>query len=345
MTWLQKKPPLNYSNNTETASELIVAEDSGVISAFANNLNQLLEKSVTNQQLLKELSSGLADNGAEISSTASSIEQQLQQLGNKASEAKNSIEGIQEVISLATSVANDATSLAEKSEDEGSSGKVVMTEAISSVMVLVESVNDAGDIVESLGDESKSIGGIIEVIKGVAEQTNLLALNAAIEAARAGEQGRGFAVVADEVRSLANQTQNSAEKIESIISQLLQSISKAAEIISKSIDVANESEEQMEEVIMSYSELVGYMSEVSALANRLQQATSQEIHSVTNVVQQLDSIQASSNESLVKINSISAVCLSLGMSGSQIGHPKADESFEPEVKTAYREESNDIEMF
>ena len=215
-----------------------------------------------------------------------------------------------------------------------------MTEAIAGVMSLASSVNEAGQIINKLGEDSKSIGGIIDVITGVAEQTNLLALNAAIEAARAGEQGRGFAVVADEVRSLASQTQESAQKINDIINKLLSHVDDATGVINASMEKANESDELMEGVVVSYSELVGYLSEVSDLANNLAQVTSDEKDSALFALKQLSEIKLSSNDTIEQTQQLGAASMELAKMGEQLDILLVA-SNDPEEKS----NDDDVELF
>ncbi len=171
---------------------------------------------------------------------------------------------------------------------------------------LAASVTDAGQMVAQLESESERITSVLDVIRGIAEQTNLLALNAAIEAARAGEQGRGFAVVADEVRTLASRTQRSTEDIQKMISSLKQGVQSAVQamdkgsgqmqvtlemadrmrnelagiqqMVSKVLDmnfqIASATEEQssvMEEMNRTVSELNGLTEEASALSGTVLQ--------------------------------------------------------------------------
>jgi methyl-accepting chemotaxis protein len=116
--------------------------------------------------------------------------------------------------------ANDASVGAKDADQHSRKGDRIVTETINAINLLANDVQKASDITTELADESLNIGSVLDVIKGIAEQTNLLALNAAIEAARAGEQGRGFAVVADEVRTLASRTQKSTHEIENIIESI-----------------------------------------------------------------------------------------------------------------------------
>ena len=183
--------------------------------------------------------------------------------------------------------AGETFAISRKSETEGESGKLAMTEAMSGVMALGESVHRGGALVEALGSDSEAIGGIVNVIKSVAEQTNLLALNAAIEAARAGEQGRGFAVVADEVRSLANKTQDSAQEIENLIQALLRNVQTAGAAHRDSMKLAEKSDELIEGMVMSYSELVGNMVEIETLAQGMIDAATHGQQAATDTADRL----------------------------------------------------------
>lgn len=123
---------------------------------------------------------------------------------------------VQEVARSAT----DAASAANQADKEANNGKNVVSQTIKSIQTLAENVEQAANVIQKLEGDTTEIGSVLDVIKGIADQTNLLALNAAIEAARAGEQGRGFAVVADEVRTLASRTQQSTEEINKMIEKL-----------------------------------------------------------------------------------------------------------------------------
>lgn len=115
---------------------------------------------------------------------------------------------------------SEAAQAAERANQAASDGQSVVGQTVDAMKSLAGEVESAAEVVQRLGSDAEQIGSVLEVIRGIAEQTNLLALNAAIEAARAGEQGRGFAVVADEVRSLANRTQVSTEEIRAMIERL-----------------------------------------------------------------------------------------------------------------------------
>ncbi|MBL0284361.1 MAG: hypothetical protein IPQ01_10930, partial [Zoogloea sp.] len=122
---------------------------------------------------------------------------------------------------------------AESSGDVSDSGIEVINQAISSMSMIADTVNKSAEAVLHLGDESKAISQIVNVIREIADQTNLLALNAAIEAARAGEAGRGFAVVADEVRKLAERTSLSTKEITRMVDDIQAGAAKAVQSMTR----------------------------------------------------------------------------------------------------------------
>jgi methyl-accepting chemotaxis protein len=138
-------------------------------------------------------------------------------------------------------MAADATAQA---DDEARAGAEVVRLTIKQINTLADAVGHAAEVIHRLEADSSEIGKVLDVIGGIAEQTNLLALNAAIEAARAGEQGRGFAVVADEVRSLASRTQDSTSEIQAMIERLQSGAHEAVKVMKSGREQASSSVEQ-----------------------------------------------------------------------------------------------------
>ncbi len=170
----------------------------------------------------------------------------------------------QEVANSAASAVGNAQSV----NDETISGRVQVEQQVSNIQKLAQEIDGSVVAINQLAANSKSIGQVLDVIKGIAEQTNLLALNAAIEAARAGEQGRGFAVVADEVRNLAQRTQHSTAEIEQMISQLHGGVSSAVKAMSASHVMADETVAQSVEV---QSALENILAAVGMIVDQIQQ--------------------------------------------------------------------------
>lgn len=179
------------------------------------------------------------------------------------------------VVIMAEEAENAALSGADRSEEAGR----VVDNVISDVQQLSEEMKNSMEAVNRLADNSTNISSILGTIKGIAEQTNLLALNAAIEAARAGEQGRGFAVVADEVRTLASRTQDSAEEIDGLIKEVQQNIQRAVDtmeinrtMVNKTVDSSGQVGEALESIQGSMHEIQRKTLEIVSSASSQQEA-------------------------------------------------------------------------
>ncbi len=184
----------------------------------------------------------------------------------------------------------EAAEAAQNAENASGEGRTVVGKTIDAIDSLAGEVERAGDVINRLEADSEAIGGVLDVIRGIAEQTNLLALNAAIEAARAGEQGRGFAVVADEVRTLASRTQESTSEIQTMIERLQAGAQEAVKVMDKSKKDADATVEQAVQAgasLQAISEAVTVINQMNvqiATAAEEQNMVAENInHSVVNI--------------------------------------------------------------
>ncbi|WP_404398529.1 methyl-accepting chemotaxis protein [Idiomarina loihiensis] len=204
----------------------------------------------------------------------------------------------QDVASSASNAAG-ATSEVERQVHEASQR---IDNAISVVRGLEQNVNTGVDVISKVGSETKSIGGVLEVIGGIAEQTNLLALNAAIEAARAGEQGRGFAVVADEVRTLASRTAESTEEINQMISRLQNGAKEAVSAIDQIREGSDRTVAQTQEVDKSLKEIYEAVSTINNMNSQIATAAEEQTTVSESINENLHTIVSITQESVEGTN-------------------------------------------
>jgi methyl-accepting chemotaxis protein len=176
---------------------------------------------------------------------------------------------------MADTSANTAQS-AQEANDQTQSGKRVVSQTIEAIKGLSAEVDQAAEVIRKVESDSESIGTVLHVIRGIAEQTNLLALNAAIEAARAGEQGRGFAVVADEVRTLASRTQDSTQEIQAMIEQLQAATGEAVSVMETSRNRAKAGVEQAGEAGTALERITDAVDAITAMNTQIARAADEQ---------------------------------------------------------------------
>ena len=274
---------------------------------------------------LSQIVSGLQAGIEQLATSAQSLSAVTEQTNLEVSSQKEETEQVATAMNQMTATVHDvarnaeeAAQAAQTADGKVESGQQVVRQSMVRIEQLADSATSASSSIESLSAEIQNIGTVLGVIKSVAEQTNLLALNAAIEAARAGEQGRGFAVVADEVRALAKRTQQSTEEIERLVSALrsaaqasVQQIQSSGELVKLAVSDALQTESALGSIAAAVS-LIQQMNQQIAAAAEEQSSVAEEINrSVT-------SIRASADQSSLAMQGNAASSIELAQLGVEL---------------------------
>ncbi len=264
---------------------------------LSRSFNVFVEKLSALIRSVQSSTNNLTQSAGELASITEKSKQDISRQQMETDQVATAMNEMAATVVEVSKHASDASTAADKANESTQSGKEVISRNKESIGLLASEISHAATVIEQLKQDSENIGSVLDVIKGIAEQTNLLALNAAIEAARAGEQGRGFAVVADEVRNLASRTQESTQEIEAMIEKLQSASNNAVEAMSEG---QTRAEGSVENGIKAENALNSILESVSSIAdlNLMIASSSEEQSSVAEEINRnLTAITSLSNAS------------------------------------------------
>jgi len=267
------------------------------VSQSANDVNEhahTVDDSTKTSQSFIELQN---DSSTQV---AAAMEQMTHQIHDVSSNAE-----------AAEQAANDAA-------HNASTGKHVVAETITAIETLSANIETVSRVTEDLANESQNIGSVLDVIRSISEQTNLLALNAAIEAARAGEHGRGFAVVADEVRTLASRTGQSTDEIQSMISKLQEGTRAAVDAVKASQALSVSTVEQASSANNSLNEIERLVSVITEMNSQIARATEQQTQAADEVNLRINDLSQSTEQSLDNTKQLNSASDKLKQSSTEL---------------------------
>lgn len=279
---MTKRIDIRYNNEFSRVS--------GHINSLADNLHNILMKL---NQASDNLTSTANNNQATSQGAQSQLNTQREQTANVATAMTQMAHSVEEVANSAQS----SLEMVQQVETASESGRVIMSRNISTINQLETRLNESVQATSDLLTMSNQIGSILDVIQNIAEQTNLLALNAAIEAARAGEQGRGFAVVADEVRVLAQRTTESTSEIENMISNLQSGSTNASRVIESCMQDMKQSVEQASSANSAMEEIQALILEISQMSTHISQAAVEQNETTASIARSIEDINLIADES------------------------------------------------
>ena len=288
-----------------------IAQFGGYFNVFIDKLQKMISK-------VAHVTDKVASASVELSATAEEISKGTDTLTSRAAQTAAAVEEMNATVSQVAQNSGKAATLAQETVQTAKNGGTVVADTISGMQHLSEAVSNSATIIAELGKSSDQIGEIVRVIEDIADQTNLLALNAAIEAARAGEQGRGFAVVADEVRKLAERTTKATKEIGDMIRQIQQdtrgaveSMQQGTQKVSGGVELVNKTGEALTRIVQMVSESADMIRQIAVASEEQSVATQQIANDIENVAKVTKESASGANESAKASHDLSQLAVEL----------------------------------
>ncbi len=290
------------------------------LAQLSRNLSRMQSEIVDVLTSVKNTSGELQTASQSINLTASNITQHTGATEQYTDQVSNAISEMSDTVQDVATNAAGAADAAQQADQNAQRGLQVMDETISSINALSAEVDRVAGAMNQLEQDTASVGAVLDVIKGIAEQTNLLALNAAIEAARAGEQGRGFAVVADEVRALAQRTQESTEEIQQIIETVQNGAAQAVKAMESSQEQTRNTVELATNAGGSIQEITGSVTSIRDMNTQIATAAEQQSFAADEIRKNVESMAGLAKNAHTSAKESTAVANRLDEASNDLGH-------------------------
>lgn len=313
-----KKQLDNIAQGEGDLTRRVPVESDDDLGQLAASFNQVLTNLQSMVGTIQTLSDDLSNEAKQLSTAARDNNDGVTLQADLIAMVATAINEMQSAIEEVAGNASRAAEVTVQAQQRGENGGRIIRDSSEQVQALALQISKAVEVIRKLSEDSENITSVLDVIRGVAEQTNLLALNAAIEAARAGEQGRGFAVVADEVRTLAQRTQQSTQDIQRMITTLQTGVSDIVSVMETGSEQAGETERLATEAESELKVILESMNDISDVNSSVASATEEQTQVIEEINRNIVNINELASESSRRSGRISGISSTLDSYADQL---------------------------